>query len=161
MAEILRNDYKPFAINPDAEVISQSQWDEGTLRKRGHVPGLASQFLANKAERQGTLAAASLGELINRAGLNAIDDGDALQFANSTQAAILYLVQKMLFELLDTTAPDGESVLLGYDPVTRTPFGYPMGGTGWQTGPIYGGDPGMDTGDYPDGYLSGGDPYTF
>ena len=101
----MRNDFKPFAVEADAEVMSQYQWDEGTLRRRGHVPGLASQFLANKAERQGTLGTAAIGELINRAGLNAIDDGEVEQLANAFQAAVIFMAQKMLFELLRHTAP--------------------------------------------------------
>ena len=158
MAEILRNDFKPFAVNPTSEVMPQNQWDEGTLRRQGHTPGLASQFLANKAERQGTLAAASIGELINRAGLNAIDDGDPIQLTNSFQASVIYMALKMFFDMLEPTASDGNSVLLGYDPVTQTLFGYPLDSLVTLTPHIFGGNPAMDVEDYPDGILSGGNP---
>jgi hypothetical protein len=178
MADILRNDFKPFAVSPDSEVLSQYQWDEGTLRKRGHVPGLASQYLANRAERQGTLAASAIGVLINRAGLNAIDDGDHEQLANAFQAAVVFLAQEMLFSLLDATAENNESVLVGYDPITKTLFGYPLGrlivrsehlrggnpameADGYPDGSLYGGDPTMAAEGYADGNLFGGDPYTY
>ncbi|MDR3280928.1 MAG: phage tail protein [Synergistaceae bacterium] len=74
------------------------------------------------------------------------------------------------------TAPDGESVLLGYNPVMKSLFGYPMdlivtksgslfGGDptmqveDYIHGELFGGDPTMAVDDYPDGNLSGGDPY--
>jgi hypothetical protein len=158
MAETLRNDFKPFAVNPTSEVMPQYQWDEGTLRRQGHVPGLASPFLANKAERQGTLGAASIGELINRAGLNAIDDGDVTQIANALQAAVIYMAQKMLFDLLSGTAPNNESVLIGFDPVSEALFGYPMDRMVLRALRLSGGDAAMESG--PDGSLSGGDATT-
>jgi hypothetical protein len=158
MADILRNDFKPFAVNAESEVMSQNQWDEGTLRRQGHVAGLASQFLANKAERQGTLAASSIGELINRAGLNAVDDGNPVQLANTFQAAVIFMALKVLFDTLAPTAPDDKPVLIGYDPVTRTLFGYPLGDVVGMTDHLRGGDPGMGVDDYPNGRVSGGNP---
>jgi hypothetical protein len=66
---------------------------------------------------------------------------------------------KQLFELLfKAAAPDNESVLLGYDPITQTLFGYPLGGIIAATDHLRGGDPGMQAGDYPDGRVSGGGP---
>ena len=154
----MRNDFKPFAVNPDSEVIPQYLWDEGSLRRQGHVVGLASQYLANKAERQGTLGAAAIGELINRAGQDAIDDGDEVQLANAFQVAVVFMARIMLFELLRPLAPDNEPVLVGYDPQTDKLFGYPMGRVVLQAERLLGGNPLMQVTDYPDGYLFGGGP---
>ncbi|MDR1020520.1 MAG: hypothetical protein LBL73_07165, partial [Synergistaceae bacterium] len=71
-----QNDFLPFAVSQDAIVLSQGQWEEGTLRTPGHRPGLASAALANKAERQGTVMAAALGRLIAESGGDALDNGD-------------------------------------------------------------------------------------
>jgi hypothetical protein len=157
MADILRNDFKPFAVNAESEIMSQSQWDEGTLRRQGHTVGLASQFLANKAERQGTLAAASIGELINRAGLNAVDDGDIVQLTTAFQAAVIFMAQKMLLDMLRPAAPDGESVLLGFDPVTEILFGYPLSVIVSKANHLRGGEPFMAEEDYM-GRIRGGNP---
>ena len=158
MAEILRNDFKPFAVNADAQVMSQYQWDEGTLRRNGHVPGLANQYLTNKVERQTSLFASALAIFITRAGLNAIDDEDDVQLANAFQAAVTYFVEKTLYSELDKTATGDESVLIGYNHITKTLFGYPLDSLVTLTPHILGGNPAMEAEDYPDGILSGGDP---
>jgi hypothetical protein len=56
------------------------------------------------------------------------------------------------------TAPGSESVLIGYDPVTNSLFGYPIGEITIAAKRLRGGVPSMQTADYPDGALSGGDP---
>ena len=153
----MRNDFKPFAVNPDSEVMPQYLWDEESIRKQGHVVGLASQYLANKAERQGTLGAAAIGELINRAGLNAIDDGDPIQLTNAFQATVIFMAQLALFELLSPIAPNNEPVLIGYNPQTNSLFGYPIGDLVVRAGRLSGGSLAIELADYADGKLFGGD----
>jgi hypothetical protein len=159
MAEILRNDFKPFATDPAAQVMSQAQWNEGMLRIKGHAPGLANQYMANKVERQASLFASALALFINRAGLNAIDDGDENQLANAFQAAVVYFAQEMLYELLDmSTAGSDEAILVGYNRQLRQLFGYPLYEIVSPIDDLYGGNPSMAEGDYADGNLFGGNP---
>jgi hypothetical protein len=80
--------------------------------------------------------------------------------------------------MFGNTAPDLESVLLGYNPAANSVFGLPLskvmirpdqlyGGnpmmkdSDYTDGGLFGGNPAMEAGDYTDGYLSGGDPYVF
>ncbi|MDR1651862.1 MAG: phage tail protein, partial [Synergistaceae bacterium] len=60
--------------------------------------------------------------------------------------------------LVGHTAPDGRSVLLGFDPITQILFGYPLGKIVSRADHLFGGDPSMTEEDYPDGRISGGDP---
>ena len=60
--------------------------------------------------------------------------------------------------LFDGTAPGNESVLVGYDPIARTLFGYPISMLIVVTTHIRGGNPFMALVDYPDGELRGGNP---
>jgi hypothetical protein len=56
------------------------------------------------------------------------------------------------------TAPGNDDVVLMYNPAAQTVFGYPMSRLVVRSETIFGGDPSIDTGDYPDGSLDGGDP---
>lgn len=71
------NEFLPFAIDPEASIISQALWAGDTLRPKGHIPGtIANSALENKALRQATTMAAALGLLISEQGENALDNGD-------------------------------------------------------------------------------------
>ena len=118
-----KNDFKPFAVDLNSQVMPQSQWDLETPRVMGHVTGLASQYLANKAERQGTLMAAAIGELITRAGMDAIDDGNVIQIADKVEAMIIFFARKMLFGVMKDTVVNGTPAMIGFDPTKNLPEG--------------------------------------
>ena len=60
--------------------------------------------------------------------------------------------------LFGNISPDGEPVLLGYNPVGDNIFGYPISGLITRAYRLFGGSPSMDITDYTDGNLFGGNP---
>jgi hypothetical protein len=88
------NDFKPFAVDPQANLVSQEVWDGAALRPMGNVQGsIANSALVNKALRQGTTAAALLGGLIASHDLDARDDADLEALLENLNTALGKLVQ--------------------------------------------------------------------
>jgi hypothetical protein len=88
------NDFKPFATDPQASLVSQEVWDGTTLRPMGNVQGsIANSALVNKALRQGTTAAALLGELIASHDLDARDNADLTALLENLNTALSKVVQ--------------------------------------------------------------------
>jgi hypothetical protein len=88
------NDFKPFATDPQANLVSQEAWDGAALRPMGNVQGsIANSALVNKALRQGTTAAALLGELIASHDLDAQDNADLEALLENLNAALGQVVQ--------------------------------------------------------------------
>jgi hypothetical protein len=71
-------------------------------------------------------------------------------------------LRRMPFEYLARLLFDdiagGNSIMIGYSPLTKRVFGYPLTEITGQTDHLYGGDPSMAEEDYPYGRLIGGDP---
>ena len=58
------NQFLPFGQGSGANVLSQADWATLAARTGGFQAGTASSAAANKAWRQGALAAAALGQII-------------------------------------------------------------------------------------------------
>ena len=88
------NDFKPFAVDPQANLVSQEVWDGAALRPMGNVQdSIANSALVNKALRQGTTAAALLGELIASHDLDAQDNADLEALLGNLNAALSKVIQ--------------------------------------------------------------------
>lgn len=89
MADTGVNNFKAFATDPSAAVLSQALWDGVTLRPQGHIPGTpANAALENKALRQATTMVAAFGQLVANTGQDALDNGNVNQLAGKLSAMI-------------------------------------------------------------------------
>lgn len=70
------NNFKAFALDPNANVMSQADWEALPALLSGFTAGKASSAQVNKAIRQATTIAALVGQFIANAGVDALDDGD-------------------------------------------------------------------------------------
>ncbi|HHL3753619.1 TPA: glycine-rich domain-containing protein [Klebsiella pneumoniae] len=71
------NQFKPFAIGSNANVTSQSDWENLDALAKGFQSGKASSAQVNKALRQGTFIAAALAQFVSQnTGDDVLDDGD-------------------------------------------------------------------------------------
>ncbi|MDR1979787.1 MAG: hypothetical protein LBQ42_13710 [Synergistaceae bacterium] len=108
------NDFKPFAVDPQAHLVSQDVWAGPTLRPQGHIQGsIANSALANKALRQATTMAAVLGELIASQQGDAIDNGDL--------ATLLLQLQTSLARIISLTGGLPQGGMIGQIPVKVGP----------------------------------------
>lgn len=74
----MANDFAPFAGDPAANVMPLADYlDPAFIQTRtlGYQTGVAVSMQFNRTWRQASLIAATIGEFINAAGLNALDDG--------------------------------------------------------------------------------------
>ena len=81
-----------------------------------------------------------------------------MQSDSELAKALTQITQNMLFDLLKPITSDEAPVLIGYNPVTKSLFGYPMGQLVVRAERLSGGNPLMNVGDYADGRISGGNP---
>lgn len=70
------NNFKAFALDPNANVTPQADWEALTALLSGFTAGKASSAQVNKALRQGTTIAALVGQFIANSGVDALDNGD-------------------------------------------------------------------------------------
>lgn len=70
------NNFKAFALDPNANVLSQADWEALPALLAGFSSGKASSAQVNKAIRQATTIAALIGQFIANAGVDALDNGD-------------------------------------------------------------------------------------
>lgn len=70
------NNFKGFALDQNANVLSQSDWEILPALLSGFTSGKASSMQVNKAIRQSTTMAALIGQFIANAGHDALDNGD-------------------------------------------------------------------------------------
>lgn len=70
------NNFKAFALDPNANVMSQADWEALPALLSGFTAGKASSAQVNKAIRQATTIGALIGQFIANAELDALDDGD-------------------------------------------------------------------------------------
>lgn len=71
-----KNDFKAFALDPNANVMSQVDWEALPALLSGFTAGKASSAQVNKAIRQATTIAALVGQFIANSGTDALDNAD-------------------------------------------------------------------------------------
>lgn len=73
---IMANNFKPFAVGGNANVTSQTDWEQLPALSTGFQSGKASSAQVNKALRQGTTMAAVLAQFIaDTTGSDVLDNG--------------------------------------------------------------------------------------
>lgn len=70
------NNFKAFALDPNANVMSQADWEALPALLSGFTAGKASSAQVNKAIRQATTIGALIGQFIANSGADALDNGD-------------------------------------------------------------------------------------
>lgn len=70
------NNFKAFAIDPNANVMSQAGWEALPALLSGFTSGKADSSQVNKAIRQATTIAALVGQFIANSGVDALDNAD-------------------------------------------------------------------------------------
>ncbi|HHA2019256.1 TPA: hypothetical protein ACOEGN_002818 [Enterobacter kobei] len=70
------NNFKAFALDPNANVTSQANWEALPALLSGFTAGKASSAQVNKALRQATTIAALVGQFIANSGVDALDNAD-------------------------------------------------------------------------------------
>ncbi|MFP2422249.1 gp53-like domain-containing protein [Pseudescherichia vulneris] len=70
------NNFKAFALDPNANVMSQADWEGLPALLSGFTAGKASSAQVNKAIRQATTIGALVGQFIANSGVDALDNGD-------------------------------------------------------------------------------------
>lgn len=70
------NNFKAFAIDPNANVMSQADWEALPALLSGFISGPARSAQMNKAIRQATTIAALVGQFIANSGVDALDNAD-------------------------------------------------------------------------------------
>lgn len=82
------NNFKAFALDPNANVTSQAEWEALPALLSGFTAGKASSAQVNKAIRQASFIAAALAQYTtNKSGLDVLDDGDLNGFITKMSAA--------------------------------------------------------------------------
>lgn len=82
------NNFKPFALDPNANVTSQADWEALPALLSGFTAGKASSAQVNKAIRQASFIAAALAQYTaNKSGLDVLDNGDLNGFITKMSAA--------------------------------------------------------------------------
>lgn len=82
------NNFKPFALDPNANVTPQADWETIPALLSGFTAGKASSAQVNKAIRQASFIAAALAQYTaNKSGLDVLDDGDLNGFISKMGTA--------------------------------------------------------------------------
>ena len=82
------NNFKPFALDPNANVMSQADWEALPALLSGFTAGKASSAQVNKAIRQASFIAAALAQYTSdKTGDDVLDDGDQAAFIAKMAAA--------------------------------------------------------------------------
>lgn len=89
----IRNDFLEFATDPFSFVLSQAEYEADDERFVGQQSGIARAALNNKALRQGSAMAATIGSFMQKQGYNAIDDGFTDVRRDDFERAIMKLIQ--------------------------------------------------------------------
>ncbi|WP_374987891.1 phage tail protein [Escherichia coli] len=83
-----KNDFKAFATDRNANVISQEEWEALPALLSGFTAGKASSAQVNKVIRQASFIAAALAQYTaNKSGLDVLDDGDLNGFITKMSSA--------------------------------------------------------------------------
>ncbi|WIJ50748.1 gp53-like domain-containing protein [Enterobacter roggenkampii] len=82
------NNFKAFALDPNANVTSQADWEALPALLSGFTAGKASSAQVNKAIRQASFIAAALAQYTaDKSGEDVLDDGDISGFIAKMSAA--------------------------------------------------------------------------
>lgn len=85
----LYNDFKPFAVADDANVIGQAEYERSDFLKGGFRKGLARSAEINKAIRQGSSVAAAVARFTaDKTGEAVRDNGDIDALCGQLERAI-------------------------------------------------------------------------
>ena len=110
------NNFKAFAIDPNANVTSQADWEALPALLSGFTAGKASSAQVNKAIRQSSTIASMVGQIIANAGINAKDNGDINSLITGYVAGLIQALQIDRYEQTpDEThikSPDKKSYIL-------------------------------------------------
>lgn len=83
-----KNDFKAFATDRNANVMSQEEWEAVPALLSGFTAGKASSAQVNKVIRQASFIAAALAQYTaNKSGLDVLDDGDLNGFISKMGTA--------------------------------------------------------------------------
>lgn len=158
------NNFKAFALDPNANVLSQADWEALPELLSGFTSGKASSAQVNKAIRQATTIAALVGQFIANSGADALDNADVnglvTKFTNSVSGRYSNVVtfgvsgtytwpaDVKFIEVIVTGAGGGGG---GCNATTQneTYFGAGGGGGGTAIGLIRSTDSGAGPGSYP------------
>lgn len=100
-----QNDFKPFAIDPNANVMSQADWEALPALLSGFAAGKASSAQVNKAIRQGTVMASVLAQFISdSAGVDVLDDGNTTAILANLKSGMTTLTPGRLLNVQVFTA---------------------------------------------------------
>lgn len=83
------NNFKAFALDPNANVTPQADWEALPALQSGFTAGKASSAQVNKAIRQATTIAALVGQFIANSGVDALDNGDVSSLVTKFTNAII------------------------------------------------------------------------
>ncbi|EJJ0154904.1 hypothetical protein NHJ42_003296 [Salmonella enterica] len=82
------NNFKAFAIDPNANVTPQAEWEALPALLSGFISGPAKSAQVNKAIRQASFIAAALAQYTaNKSGMDVLDDGDLNGFISKMGTA--------------------------------------------------------------------------
>lgn len=85
-----KNDFKAFAVNEDANVLSQEEYEALEALGAGFQSGIARSEQLNKVWRQASVMSAALADFIaTQSGNDVIDDGDLVKIRASLLKALL------------------------------------------------------------------------
>ncbi|EGK3590784.1 phage tail protein [Escherichia coli] len=83
------NNFKAFALDPNANVTSQADWEALPALLSGFTAGKASSAQVNKAIRQATTIAALVGQFIANSGADALDNADVNGLVTKFTSALI------------------------------------------------------------------------
>ncbi|HIF6258345.1 TPA: gp53-like domain-containing protein [Enterobacter ludwigii] len=83
------NNFKAFALDPNANVTSQAEWENLPALLSGFTAGKASSAQVNKAIRQASFIAAAIAQyVVNKTNQDVLDNGNINGFINQFIAAL-------------------------------------------------------------------------
>ncbi len=101
------NNFKAFALDPNANVMSQEEWEALPALLSGFTAGKASSAQVNKAIRQASYISACLAQyLCDSTGEDILDDGDMPGFIENLKTGISgRLIARRVFTTSQTYTP--------------------------------------------------------
>ncbi|EPL0492715.1 glycine-rich domain-containing protein [Citrobacter koseri] len=84
-----QNDFKPFAVAPNANVTPQADWENLPALQSGFTTGKASSAQVNKAVRQSTFVASAIAQFISeKTNSDVLDNGDVDLFVEKLSSSL-------------------------------------------------------------------------
>ena len=111
-----QNDFKPFAVGAEANVIDQSEYEKAAFLKDGFREGIARSSEINKAIRQGSSIATALARFAAaKTGEDILDNGDIDLLSRQIETAIGSVSSLLLAKAQGM--PD--AIVAGFTPAVR------------------------------------------